>query len=81
MLSVTVPYRDLVAYQCQSFRCGYDFVWRKRGVRLDLQEIILTIPKFALRKGAKLAGPGPIDHPPKVRSVFHKTDFTLALSL
>ena len=77
MLSVAIPYSDLVAYQCQSFRSGYDFIRSKRRVRLDFQEIILTIPEFAFRKDAKLAGPGPIDHLPKVRSVCHKVYFSL----
>jgi hypothetical protein len=77
MLSVAIPYSGLVAYQCQSFRSGYDFIRSKRRVRLDFQEIILTIPEFAFRKEVKLAGPGPIDHLPKVRSVCHKVYFSL----
>jgi hypothetical protein len=77
MLSVAIPYSELVAYQCHSFRCGYDFIWRKRRVRLDFQKIVLTIPEFALCKDAKLAGLSPIDHLPKVRSVCHKVYFSL----
>ena len=77
MLSVAIPYSDLVAYQGQSFRSGYDFIRSKRRVRLNFQEIILTIPEFAFRKDAKLAGPGPIDHLPKVGSVCHKVYFSL----
>jgi hypothetical protein len=41
-------------------------------VRLNFQEIILTIPKFAVRKDAKLAGLSAIDHTPKIRSICHK---------
>jgi hypothetical protein len=77
MLSVAIPYSDFVAYQCQSFRCGYDFIWRKRRVRLDFHEIVLTIPEFAFGKDAKLAGLSAIDHLPKVRLVCHKVYFSL----
>jgi hypothetical protein len=77
MLSVAIPYSDLAAYQCQSFRCSYDFIWRTRRVRLDFLEIVLTIPEFALSKDAKLAGLSAIDHLPKVRSVCHKAYFSL----
>jgi hypothetical protein len=41
-------------------------------VRLNFQEIILTIPQFALGKDAKLAGLSAIDHFPKIRSICHK---------
>jgi hypothetical protein len=77
MLSVAIPYSDLAAYQCQSFRGGYDFIWRERRVRLDFYEIVLTIPEFAFRKDAKLAGLSAIDHLPKVGSVCHKVYFSL----
>jgi hypothetical protein len=77
MLSVAIPYSDFVAYQCQSLRCGYDFIWRKRRVRLDFHEIVLTILEFAFGKDAKLAGLGPIDHLPKIRSVWHEVYFSL----
>src|SRR4029450_14030682 len=50
MLSVAIPYSDLAAYECQSFRCGYDFIWRKRRVRLDFHEIVLTSPQVCFRK-------------------------------
>jgi hypothetical protein len=75
MLGVAIPYSDLAAYQCQSFRCGYDFIWRKRRVRLDFHKIVLTIPEFTFPKDAKLAGLSTIDHLPKVRSVCHKVLF------
>jgi hypothetical protein len=72
MLSVAMPYCDLGAYQCQSFRRGYEFICRDRRVRLDFQEIVLTIPKFFLSKDPQLAGLSAIDHFPKIRSVCHK---------
>ena len=81
MLSGGILYSDLAVYQCQSFRCDYDFIWRERRVRLDFQEIVLTIPEFAFRKDAKLVGLGPIDHFPKTRSVCHDIYFSLGVAL
>jgi hypothetical protein len=81
MLSVGILYSDLAVYQYQSFRCDYDFIWRERRVRLDFQEIVLTIPEFAFRKDAKLIGLGPIDHFPKTRSVCHDIYFILGVAL
>jgi hypothetical protein len=72
MLGVAMSYIDLTAYECQSFRCSYDFIWRKRRVRLNFQEIIFTIPEFALGKDGKLAGLSAIDHFPKTRSICHR---------
>jgi hypothetical protein len=72
MLGVAMSYIDLTAYKCQSFRGSYNFIWRKRRVRLNFQEIILTIPKFAVRKDAKFGGLSAIDHAPKIRSICHK---------
>jgi hypothetical protein len=40
-------------------------------VRLDFQEIVLTIPEFPCRKEAKLTGLSAIDHFPKIRSICH----------
>ena len=75
VLGVAMSYIDFTAYECQSFRCSYDFTWRKGRVRLDFQEIIFTIPEFALHKDAKLAGLGAIDHFPKIRSICHNPSF------
>ena len=75
VLGVAMSYIDFTAYECQSFRCSYDFTWRKGRVRLDFQEIIFTIPEFALHKDSKLAGLGAIDHFPKIRSICHNPSF------
>jgi hypothetical protein len=81
MLSVGILYSDLAVYQYQSFRCDYDFIWRERRVRLDFQEIVLTIPEFAFRKDAKLIGLGPIDHFQKLdRSAMTFISFLALLS-
>ena len=77
MLGVAMSYIDLTAYECQSFRCSYDFTWRKRRVRLNFQEIILTIPEFALGKDSKLAGLSAIDHFPKIRSICRNPSFNV----
>ena len=49
-----MPSVDLTAYQCQSFRCGYYFIWRKHRVSLDFQAVILTIPEFAFLETPKV---------------------------
>jgi hypothetical protein len=55
--------------------CSYNFIWRKHWVRLALQKIILTIPKFAFRKDSKLSGLSAIDHFPKIRPICHNPTF------
>jgi hypothetical protein len=77
VLGVAMSQIDLTAYECESFRCSYDFIWRKRRVRLNFQEIIFTIPEFALGKDAKLARLSAADHFPKIRSICHNPSFNL----